>query len=226
MAYCPKMRTLHVMVLTGADTVSHGGNGGSDAVEEHKGMRHDDIATAQIPHLFQRFLTQLFSAKQAKLMTVGGCYRLPAPPASAGVHRDVIIRFQNGPDKQAFMTAIRNKSPYSFEEHQLAFFPDLSRATLDWTRTLRPLTLELTIHKVPYRWGAPRSLLILHESGTLKVLEASDIPSTLQKIGLPAAAKGKPHTAPAPQSSAWDPLRVHPFVPAALRDNPATTTIS
>ncbi|CAH2246858.1 Hypothetical predicted protein [Pelobates cultripes] len=89
------------------------------------------------------------------------------------------------------MTAFRNKSPYSFEEHQLAFFPDLSRATLDWKRTLRPLTLELTKHKVPYRWGASRSLLIPHESRTLKVLEASDIPSTLQKMGFPLPQKDR-----------------------------------
>ncbi|CAH2247612.1 Hypothetical predicted protein [Pelobates cultripes] len=110
----------------------------------------DNIATAELPHLFRRLLAQLLFAKQAKLMSLYGCYRPPAPPASStGVHRDIVICFQNSPDKQVFMTAIRNKSPYSFEELQLAFFPDLSRATLDWRRALRPLTLELTKHKVP-----------------------------------------------------------------------------
>ncbi|CAH2223648.1 Hypothetical predicted protein, partial [Pelobates cultripes] len=78
----------------------------------------NNIATAEIPHLIRKLFTDLFSVKQAKLMTLDGCYGLPAPPAgSTGVNRDVIIRFQNGPDKHAFMTAIHSKSPYSYEDH-------------------------------------------------------------------------------------------------------------
>ncbi|CAH2285070.1 Hypothetical predicted protein [Pelobates cultripes] len=187
----------------------------------------DTVTTAEIPHLIRRLLTQLFSAKQAKLMQLDSCYRLPAPPASArGGHRDVIIRFRNGPDKQAFMSATRNKSPYSFEEHQLTFYPDLSRATLDWRRSLRPLMAVLTQFKVLYRWGTPRSLLIPQESGTLKVLEsAEDIPNTLQKLGLPATPEGLPTSAPVTQPSTWDPSRVCQFVPAALRGDSATTAV-
>ncbi|CAH2295715.1 Hypothetical predicted protein [Pelobates cultripes] len=183
----------------------------------------DTVPTAEIPHLIQRLLTQLISAKQ---MTLDSCYRLTAPLASTtGVHRDVIICFHNGPDNQAFMTTIRNKLPYTFEDDQLTFFPDLSRATLDWRRSLRPLTSELTKHKVPYRWGAPRSLLIPHESRTLKVLEDTEIPSTLLKIRLSDTSEGSLKPALATQLSAWDPLRVRPFVPSALRGSPATTAV-
>ncbi|CAH2306589.1 Hypothetical predicted protein, partial [Pelobates cultripes] len=43
----------------------------------------DDITAAEIPHLIRRLLTQLFSAKQAKLITLDGCYRFSVPLASA-----------------------------------------------------------------------------------------------------------------------------------------------
>ncbi|CAH2221683.1 Hypothetical predicted protein [Pelobates cultripes] len=174
----------------------------------------DTSAMAEIPQPIPRLLTQLFSAKQAKLLTLDGSYRLPAPPASVtGAHRDVIIRFQNGPDKQVFMTATCNKSSYTFEDHQLTFYPDLSR---DWRRSLRTLTVVLTKYKVPHRWGAPRSLLIPHESETLKVLEDTEIPNTLQKLGPPATSEGSPTPAPVTQPYTWDPSRVRPFIPNVL----------
>ncbi|CAH2223010.1 Hypothetical predicted protein [Pelobates cultripes] len=70
-------------------------------------------------------------------MTLDGCYRLSPPQATTSrSSRDVIIRFQNGPDSQAFLSAVRSASPYHFEEHSLPFYPDISRATMDWRRSL------------------------------------------------------------------------------------------
>ncbi|CAH2319674.1 Hypothetical predicted protein, partial [Pelobates cultripes] len=52
----------------------------------------EQIGTVEIPHLVRRLLTHLFSAKQAKLMALDGCYRLPAPPpCSTEMNRDVIV---------------------------------------------------------------------------------------------------------------------------------------
>ncbi|CAH2282139.1 Hypothetical predicted protein [Pelobates cultripes] len=123
------------------------------------------------------------------------------------------------------MAATRNKSPFSFEEHQLTFFPDLSRATLEWRRSLKPLTSILTKFQVPCRWGTPRSLLITQESGTMRVLGADEISSTLQTLGLPTTPEGSQTSAPVPRPIAWDPNRVRPFVPAAMREDPATTAV-
>ncbi|CAH2302574.1 Hypothetical predicted protein [Pelobates cultripes] len=186
----------------------------------------DTVTTAEITHLIRRLLAQLFPAKQAKQMMLDSCNRLPVPPATAtGVHRDVIIRFQAGPDKQALMAATHNKSPYTFEDHQLMFYTDLSRAILDWRRTLRLLTAALTKSKVAFG-GTPKSLLIPQDSGTLKVFEDTEIPGILQKLEIPATTEGPQTSALDTQPRTWDPSRVRLFVPATLRGDPATTAVS
>ncbi|CAH2303366.1 Hypothetical predicted protein, partial [Pelobates cultripes] len=55
---------------------------------------------------------------------------IPKPASSnPGTSRDIIVRFQQTQDRLAFVAAIRSKSPLRLEEHTLAFYPDLSRAT-------------------------------------------------------------------------------------------------
>ncbi|CAH2283029.1 Hypothetical predicted protein, partial [Pelobates cultripes] len=68
----------------------------------------DTVTMTEIPHLIRRLLAQLFPDKQTKQMQLDSCYRLTASPATAtGAHRDIIIRFQAGPDKQEFIAATR-----------------------------------------------------------------------------------------------------------------------
>ncbi|CAH2306761.1 Hypothetical predicted protein [Pelobates cultripes] len=148
------------------------------------------ISAAEIPHFMRRLLTHLFSAKQAKMMALDGCFRLPAPTSrSTEVNGDVIVRFQNGPDRQVLLMALRNKSPYDFEGHKLTVYPDLSRATLEWRRSIKPLTTELVWYNIPYKWSSPKCLLIPRESGNLKIQEAAEINNTLQHLGLPLTLK-------------------------------------
>ncbi|CAH2222302.1 Hypothetical predicted protein [Pelobates cultripes] len=142
-------------------------------------------------------------------------YRIPKPATSTQSNsRDTIICFQQSQDRLAFMAAIRNRSPLQFEEHSLTFFPDLSRATLDWGR--------LIARKISYRWGAPRSLIIPKEQGNLKLTNAAEIPGIMQALGLPEQ-KVALLSQPTPSTTThWDPGKVRPFVPAALRGNPSS----
>ncbi|CAH2311189.1 Hypothetical predicted protein [Pelobates cultripes] len=98
----------------------------------------NNIEAAESPHFFRSMLLNLFNAKQAKAMLLDGCYRrIPvSPKTTAETSRNVIICFQNGQDRLTFMTVVRNKSPYKFEDRTLTFFPDLSKATLDRRRAL------------------------------------------------------------------------------------------
>ncbi|CAH2291907.1 Hypothetical predicted protein [Pelobates cultripes] len=130
-------------------------------------------------------LTKLFSAKQAKAMTLAGWHRITGP--ATGIQRptrDIILRFQQGQDRTAFMAAVRHITPLRFEDHDLTFYPDLSKATMEWRRSLRPLTQALAASKTPYKWGSPRCLLITRETGIVKVREASEIPSILLQMGV------------------------------------------
>ncbi|CAH2324523.1 Hypothetical predicted protein [Pelobates cultripes] len=144
----------------------------------------DTLEPAEFPHLFRRMLNTLFPAKQAKAIPLDGWYRIPKPATSTQSNsRDTIICFQQSQDQLAFMAAIRNRSPLQFEEHSLTFFPDLSRATLDWRRSLHPLTKGTHCPKILYRWGAPRSLIIPKEHGDLKLTNAAEIPGIVQANG-------------------------------------------
>ncbi|CAH2284610.1 Hypothetical predicted protein [Pelobates cultripes] len=161
------------------------------------------------------------------MRALDGCFRLPAPTSrSTEVNRDVIVRFQNGPDRQAFLMSLWNKSPYDFEGHTLTFYPDLSRATLEWRRSLKPLTTELVRHNIPYKWSSPKCLLIPRDSGNLKIQEATEIKSTLQQLELPMTPEGTIPTTQVPQPHTWDPAKVHSFVPAAKQSNSASAAIS
>ncbi|CAH2221196.1 Hypothetical predicted protein [Pelobates cultripes] len=106
---------------------------------------------------------------------------------STEAHRDAIVRFQNGPDRQTLLMALQNKTPYDFEGHKLMFYPNLSRATLEWRRSL-------IWHNIPYKWSTPKYLLIPRDSGNLKIQEATenwDCPR-LQRI--PTTQVPQPHT--------------------------------
>ncbi|CAH2302681.1 Hypothetical predicted protein [Pelobates cultripes] len=134
-----------------------------------------------------------------------------------GTSSDVIVHFQNRSDRQALMSAVHHKSPYHFEEHALNFYQDLSRATMVWLRSMRPLTAELIKHRIPYKWGSPRSLLVPHDTGTLKITDASEAAGTLRILGLSTHTREQQQPGAPPQHTAWDPARVHLFMSAATK---------
>ncbi|CAH2312214.1 Hypothetical predicted protein [Pelobates cultripes] len=183
----------------------------------------DTMEMAEFPHFIRRLLTKLFFAKQAKAMTLAGWHRITGP--AKGIQRptrDIILRFQQGQDRTAFMAAVRHITPLRFEDHDLSCYPDLSKATMEWRRSLRPLTQALAASKTPYKWGSPRCLLITWETGMVKVREASEIPSILLQMGVTATAA---ETATQTALTSWDPERVTPFIPAAHRGSPATKQV-
>ncbi|CAH2312097.1 Hypothetical predicted protein [Pelobates cultripes] len=154
-------------------TLQHTQTQAQDRLESLEDKRHlknikirclpDNLEPTEFPHLFRRLLTVLFSAKRAKLMPLDGWYKIPKPATGTQrASRDIKVRFQQSQDRLVFMAATRNRSPFNFEEHSLTFFPDLTRATLEWRRSLRPLTTELLAHKMPW------SLIIPRDSGDLK----------------------------------------------------------
>ncbi|CAH2312732.1 Hypothetical predicted protein [Pelobates cultripes] len=101
----------------------------------------DAVETTEIPHLFCRLFSTLFKDKQAKSMPLNSWHRISRPTTSTPEGgKDVIIRFQQGRDRLALMAATRNKSPLHSEGYSLTFYPDLSKATMDWRWSLRPLT--------------------------------------------------------------------------------------
>lgn len=51
----------------------------------------------------------------------------------------------------------------------VAFYSNLSNATMENYRQLSTLTKALQNHKIPYKWGFPTKLLITHQNKTQAV---------------------------------------------------------
>ncbi|CAH2301959.1 Hypothetical predicted protein [Pelobates cultripes] len=94
------------------------------------------VETAELPHLFRRMLNMLFTTKQAKGMPLDSCFHISRPQTDTPEKGKDVIRFQQGRDRQIFMAAVHSKSPFHFEGHSLTFYPDLSKATMDWRWSL------------------------------------------------------------------------------------------
>ncbi|CAH2305551.1 Hypothetical predicted protein [Pelobates cultripes] len=100
------------------------------------------------------------------------------------------------------------------------------RATTDWHRSLQVLPTELQKQKIPYKWGAPQCLLIQRESGTLNVIEASEVANIFQQLGLlPADTREQPPVS-LMQKTTWNLAVVRPFVSAFKRSSTTTPGIT
>ncbi|CAH2219854.1 Hypothetical predicted protein [Pelobates cultripes] len=74
--------------------------------------------------------------------------------------------------------------------------------------------------------GSDRSLLVPRDTGTLKIIDAFTVSGTLHTLGLSMRTGEQQQPGPLLGHTAWDPARVLPFVPAANRENPASTAVA
>ncbi|CAH2327132.1 Hypothetical predicted protein [Pelobates cultripes] len=79
-------------------------------------------------------------------------------------------------DKMAILAAVRD-SACDFKSRMLSFYSDLSRATLMWRRSMRPVTGVLQRHGIPSRWGNPCSLQVTKEGMLHHITEAAEFRS-------------------------------------------------
>lgn len=98
--------------------------------------------------------------------------------------RDVICRLHYFEDKNAVMIKLRNMQDIDFDGAKLHIFPDLSKATLDRRRVLKPLLERLQSEGITYRWGFP-ACLIATKSGRSSTLRfPEDLPIFLQELNI------------------------------------------
>ncbi|XP_063295380.1 uncharacterized protein LOC134582656 [Pelobates fuscus] len=166
-----------------------------DAMEDQKRRYNlklrgvpDSIDLADLPHYIRRLFSTLLPPKQAKTVRLDGLFRLPKPPtAPMSATADLIIRFQSMSDKALLLQAIKGKTPLCFEGSSLTTFPDLTRNTIAWRRSLRPLLQLLQSQNIPYRWGTPRQLMFTHLNTAYKARSYAELDAFMGKLGITGA---------------------------------------
>uniref|UniRef100_A0A8C5Q4L2 Uncharacterized protein n=1 Tax=Leptobrachium leishanense TaxID=445787 RepID=A0A8C5Q4L2_9ANUR len=103
-----------------------------------------------------------------------------APP------RDVVCCLLRHSLKESIMAAARGSREIDFAGAKVSLFQDLSPATLQSRRLLRPLTTALQELRLPYKWLFPFGIQVRAPSGTLVLRCGTDLPLLLEELSLPS----------------------------------------
>ncbi|CAH2320288.1 Hypothetical predicted protein [Pelobates cultripes] len=145
------------------------------------------------------------TCKISEQFAYDGLYRIYTTScASTNVQRDIILCCQTLSGKQRLLHALKGKTPLQFENHSLAFFEDLNKATLLWRKSMRHTTQALQEAGITYRWTYPRSLTVTTDRKIYKAKSPPEGLNILQALGLSETQ---------PASHTWDVSRIAPFVP-------------
>uniref|UniRef100_A0A8C5LKX5 Uncharacterized protein n=1 Tax=Leptobrachium leishanense TaxID=445787 RepID=A0A8C5LKX5_9ANUR len=102
-----------------------------------------------------------------------------APP------RDVVCCLLRHPLKEDIMEAARASRTVMFEDASISLYQDLSPATLQSRRLLRPLTAALQERRIVYKWLFPFGLQVHTENGPAILRSELDLPVFLEALSLP-----------------------------------------
>ncbi|CAH2322179.1 Hypothetical predicted protein [Pelobates cultripes] len=137
----------------------------------------DTITAEELPYLIKRLLQATFPPKQARSMTLDGLLCIPGRPGNAPESaRDVILNFKSRLDKDGFLRAVRDQTPFAFEDLSLNFYQDLSRQTLQWRASLKETTAQLRTADIPYKWGYPRLLIATQDGHNHRLTSPEEAP--------------------------------------------------
>ncbi|CAH2319599.1 Hypothetical predicted protein [Pelobates cultripes] len=167
------------------------------------------IDKTELPQYVGRLLQQILPHKQAKNILVDNIYRIRRQgrqPQQAS--SDIIIQLVTHLDKTAIMAAVRDLPFLAFERHNLTFYNDLSKPTMQWRQTMRPITSVLRRKKIPYRWGTPRSLQITAEGITHTIHSPEEGQLFLTQQGITTQRESRRGSPRRPQ---WDVDNIAPF---------------
>ncbi|CAH2311005.1 Hypothetical predicted protein [Pelobates cultripes] len=173
------------------------------------------ITQAEQPHFLRRLLATILPPAAARKITLECSYRLPAGPNSPPTEaRDIILCCATTQDRITIMNAVKGKTPLAFENAQLLFFQDLTRATLQWRKTMYNLTSRLRQVGIQYRWGAPRVIKFTHKGSTYRATSETEIPAILTSLGLMDLHKNGATNTSSPMG---DPATTNSFTPLSQR---------
>ncbi|CAH2219934.1 Hypothetical predicted protein [Pelobates cultripes] len=164
---------------------------------------------AELPQFIQRLFSTTLTPRQAKGLSLDGLYHIPGCSRNqATATRNVILCFKIRNDKEGFMRAVRGQTRYTFEEHLLSFFHDLSRQTLHWRVSVKGVTSQLRAADIPYKWGNLRAFIINKDGHQHRLTSPSEASTFLQALKLTSTT-----SATTKLGHRWDVANVAVFTP-------------
>lgn len=106
----------------------------------------------EVVHDLMKDLIPDFATHQLELDRVHRALTAPRPD---GLPRDVIVKPHFYRVKEKIMLEARNKSDISLQGNKVQIFADISQATIQKRRQLKPLLTHLINHQIKYRWSFP-----------------------------------------------------------------------
>lgn len=107
---------------------------------------------------------------------------------SCGCHkdrdRDILIGFPTAATKALVLDLLWNRPKITIKGPQLIFPSDLCQLTIQNRREWCFLTVKLTVHGIPYKWGYPHKLLIEYKGKIVAIktlLQARSFETELDK---------------------------------------------
>ncbi|MEE6526353.1 hypothetical protein FKM82_026958 [Ascaphus truei] len=98
--------------------------------------------------------------------------------------RDIIIKMHKYTSKEKIIAACRDLGEITFQNETLQVYNDLSKATRDRRRELKPLTNLLREKGIQYRWGFPFRLTVNRNGKFLSMKYPVDMAPFAKALGL------------------------------------------
>ncbi|XP_062995516.1 uncharacterized protein LOC134407563 isoform X2 [Elgaria multicarinata webbii] len=108
---------------------------------------------------------------------VGGYRGGPTP-------RDVLLKFSNYFKKEQLMRELRSLGELKFQGVPVQVYNDLCQQTLEWRRSVKPITAELKKRAISYAWGYPVFLRFSYKEKFYKVFSLQQGLELLESLGL------------------------------------------
>uniref|UniRef100_A0A8C5M7N6 Uncharacterized protein n=1 Tax=Leptobrachium leishanense TaxID=445787 RepID=A0A8C5M7N6_9ANUR len=99
--------------------------------------------------------------------------------------RDVVCCLLRHTVKEEIMEAARQSRTIIFDDVSISLFQDLSPATLQSRRLLRPLTAALQERRIAYKWLFPFGMQVRTDDGLLTLRSELDLPAFMEALALP-----------------------------------------
>ncbi|CAH2273981.1 Hypothetical predicted protein [Pelobates cultripes] len=105
--------------------------------------------------------------------------------ATGDTPRDIICRVHYYALKEDVLKHLRDTSaPMRFQGHEIQIYQDLSWHTLQARRALRPITDQLRMRNLRYRWGYPFALIVNTRGTTFTISTHQDITPFTKALNL------------------------------------------
>uniref|UniRef100_A0A8C5QH07 Uncharacterized protein n=1 Tax=Leptobrachium leishanense TaxID=445787 RepID=A0A8C5QH07_9ANUR len=148
-----------------------------------RGLPESENSPADLRHALSRLFNELLDRDPLTDIEFERCHRALRPRGPPP--RDVICCLLRHMVKEDIMAAARGSRSIVFADASVSLFQDLSPATLQSRRLLKPLTAALQTRNLQYKWLFPFGIQVRSRNGPIALRTGSELPAFLEALSLP-----------------------------------------